>query len=51
MCVISVCRPTLIFGPDGTLNFFMVLLVENYLKTLVLPSNVVFVSPAKHSGT
>ena len=40
ICVFTVRRPTLIFGP--TLNFFMALLVENYLKALFLPSNVVF---------
>ena len=39
-CVFTVCRLTLIFGP--ALNFFMALLVENYLNTLFLPSNVVF---------
>ena len=33
-------RPTLIFGL--TLNIFMALLVENYLNTPFLPSNVVF---------
>ena len=40
ICVFTVRGPSLIFGP--TLNFFMALLVENYLKTLFLPSNVVF---------
>ena len=39
-CVFTVRRPSLIFGP--ALNFFMALLVENYLNTLFLPSNVVF---------
>ena len=27
-----------------TLNFYMALLVENYLNTLFLPSNIVFMS-------
>ena len=38
--VFMVRRLTLTFGP--TVNFFMALLVENYLNTLFLPSNVVF---------
>ena len=41
ICVFTVRRPSLFFGP--TLNFFMALLVENYLNTLFLHSNVVFV--------
>ena len=40
ICVFTVRRLTLIFAP--TLNFFMALLVENYLNTLFLPSSVVF---------
>ena len=42
ICVFTVRQPSLIFGP--TLNFFIALLelVENYLNTLFLPSNVVF---------
>ena len=32
ICVFTVRRPSLIFGPDP--NFFIALLVENYLKTL-----------------
>ena len=40
LCVFTVCRATLIFGP--TLNFFITLLVENYLNTIFLPFNVVF---------
>ena len=41
MCVLrSADRPKFL---APTLNFFMALLVENYLNTLFLPSNVVFV--------
>ena len=39
-CVFPLIQPTLSFGP--TLNFFMAVLVENYLNVLFLPSNVVF---------
>ena len=40
ICVFTVLRPSLIFGPDPKL--FIALSVENYLNTLFLPSNVVF---------
>ena len=40
MCVYG--PPTVPNFLAPTLNFFMALLVENYLNTLFLPSNVVF---------
>ena len=39
VCLLSPDKPSFL---APTLNFFMALLVKNYLDTLFLPSNVVF---------